>query len=424
MVSISAQLVRSADAERAARAVGAKGELSLHAIPEQGWPGLDDALRTHRQAFGAKFRDIRRLAAPLDARIGTRLSVATEGDECIDVFVLPSEDVSLVELTALDAEGRIVARAPGDERAPTLLVCAPARSELTIELRPHAGRGLAAVIIGATGDPSVRKDLGGEFIAHEIAPTVTLVEARTATRNRLAKLGYPSERVVTQGTVRVGSRVALAVDLPAGCSRLDVLAGAPTRTLDAWLWSKSGSLIAHDDGGASAVLFACGTAQGARIDVEAISRGGPFAVDIRTLAGPFAVLSRRPLAASRLLGRLTAHERIRTPLDASNIAEVTLSAEKITTEHRNVPRGTCLDAALAIDAGAEGAELRLTDTDTGAELALARGTYSALTDVCAIDSPSDARVTIEMRVGAGSAAAFLATLTQRTPARGLVRQRN
>lgn len=421
MVAVSAQVVRRTDAERAARSVGAKGELSAHAIPEQGWPGLDDALRAHRRIFGAPFRDIRRLAAPLDARIGTRLSVVTESDECIDVFVLPSDDVSLVELTALDAEGRIVASAPGDERAPTLLVCAPAKSELTLELRPHAGRGLAAVIIGTSGDPRVRKDVGGEFIAHEIAPTASLAEARAATRSRLAKLGYPPERLVTQGTAQVGARVVVPIDVPEGCSRLDVVAGAPTRTLDAWLWTKSGSLIAHDDGGASAVLFACGGAPGARLDVEAISRGGPFAVDIRTLAGPFGALARRPLAASRLLGRLAAHERIRTPQDATGVTELTLSADKTSTEQRVVPRGTCLDAALAIDSGAEGAQLRITDADAGADVELARGTYSALAEVCAVDR-SDLRVNIEMRVGAGTAAAFLLTLTRKATVVGLAHQ--
>src|SRR5262249_28171703 len=148
LATVSAQLVRRADAERAARAVGAKGELRLEALAEQGWPGLDEALRARRRSLGAPFRDVRRLAAPLDARMATRVSVAADADECLDIFALPSDDVALVELTVLDGDGRIVARAPNDERAPALLVCAPAHSTLTIELRPHAGRGLAAVVVG------------------------------------------------------------------------------------------------------------------------------------------------------------------------------------------------------------------------------------------------------------------------------------
>lgn len=412
MVAVSAQLVRRADAERTAQAVGAKGELTLRSLPEQGWPGLDDALRAHRRALGAAFRDIRRLAAPLDARIGTRLSVATETDECIDVFVLPSEDVSLVELTVLDSEGRIVARAPGEDRTPTLIVCAPRRSELTVELRPHAGRGLAAVIIGANDDPRARKNINSEFTVHDLAPTESLADARAATKARLGKLGYPPERTVAHATAQVGARVAVAVDVPEGCSRLDVVGGSPTRNLDAWLWSKSGALIAHDDGSANAVLFACGAAQGARLDVEAISRGGPFAVEMRTMAGSFAPLFARPLAASRLLGRLAANDGIRTPKDATGVVELKLNAETLSKERRQVPRGACVDAALALDSGAEGAEIRLIDADTGAEIALARGTRSAMATACALDRSTDLRLDIEMRVGAGSAEALLATLTR------------
>jgi hypothetical protein len=373
---------------------------------------LDEALRAHRRALGANFRDIRRLAAPLDARVGTRLSVATDTDECIDVFVLPSEDVSLVDLTVLDSEGRIVARAPGEDRAPTLIVCAPKRSELTVELRPHAGRGLAAVIIGANDDPRARKNINTEFAVYDLAPSESLADARSATKARLAKLGYPQERTVTHSTVQVGSRVAVALDLPEGCSRIDVVGGNPTRNLDVWLWSKSGALIAHDDGSSNAVLFACGAAQAARLDVEAISRGGPFAVEIRTMAGSFAPLLKRPLAASRLLGRLAANDGIRTPKDATGVAEVKLSAETLAKEQRQVPRGTCLDAAMALDTGAEGAEIRLVDADTGAEIALARGTYSVMATACALDRPTDLRLDIEMRVGAGTADAFLATLTR------------
>jgi len=89
-----------------------------------------------------------------------------------------------------------------------------------------------------------------------------------------------------------------------------------------------------------------------------------------------------------------------------------LSAAKLSTERRQVARGACIDAALALDVGAEGAELRLMDADTGAEIALARGTHSAMAKACAIDRPTDLRLDIEMRVGAGTADALLATLTR------------
>src|SRR5437870_1845579 len=82
---------------------------------------------------------------------------------------------------------------------------APSHTVLTVELRPHAGRGVGAVIIGTNDDPKARKNIGGEFTVHEVVPNATLAEARIATKERLGKLGYPAERTVTQGTAQVGT---------------------------------------------------------------------------------------------------------------------------------------------------------------------------------------------------------------------------
>lgn len=414
MLTVSAQLVRLSDAERAARAVGAKGRLELRPLGDQGWPGLDDALLGHRKALGAPFRDVRRLAVPLDARIATRVSIAADADECLDVFVLPSDDVALVDLTLLDGEGRIVGRSANEDATPSILVCAPAHSALTVELRPHAGRGLAAVIVGVNDEPNARKEISGELPVLEIAPTESVDAGRAKLGAKLTRSGYPTGRTVGKGTAKVGERVVLPVDVPAGCSRLDVLGGTPTRLLDAWLWSGAGELIAHDDGNSVVTLFACGPAPGARLDVEAIAHGGPFVVEMRTQHGDFESLSEKPLAASRLLGRLSAGERIRTPKDALSAKRVALDATDLATARAQVAPGTCLEVALALGSGAQGAELRIVDVDGDAEVARARGTYSAMAEVCALDRPKALELRIELRVIAGATDALL-SMSPRTP---------
>lgn len=414
LVTVSAQLVRRAAAEAAARAVGARGDSTLGPIADQGWPGLDDALAAHRRTLGASFRDVRRVAAPLDARIGTRLSIATDADECLDIFVLPSEDVAFVEVTVLDGDGRIVARAANDERSPSILLCAPAHTDLTVELRPHAGRGLAAVVIGANDDPMARKGIGGQTPVTEMFPTVGLADARRDAQKRLGALGYPPARLITEGTSAVGVRAVTRVDVPQGCSRLDVMAGTPARVLDGWLWSSAGALIAHDTGTSGAVLFACGATPNARLDVEATARGGPYAVEMRSIRDAPAIFGEHPLAASRLLGRLAAADVLRTPRDAGDVKRLGLDSATLATERGEIQPGACLVVAAALDAGSEGAELRLVDAGSDGEVAVARGTYSSLAEACAA-GPKPLELRIEIRLAAGRSDALFTTLSRAIP---------
>jgi hypothetical protein len=151
-----------------------------------------------------------------------------------------------------------------------------------------------------------------------------------------------------------------------------------------------------------------------RLDVEALAHGGPFAVELRNVHGEFGHLSDKPLAAGRLLGRLAARGRIRTPKDAASAKQFRLDATTLVTETTRVTEGACLDVALAVDSGAQGADLRLVDAETGAEVNSARGTYSALAWACAVDRRPLA-LRIEMRVLAGSGDALLAELAQTGP---------
>src|SRR5262249_13448508 len=114
--------------------------------------GLEEALAEHRRTLGGDWKDVRRVAVPLDPRVPTRTSAAVEAGQCVDAMVLPSEDVAFVELSVEDATGRIVGRGPAGGHPPSVRVCAAERAEITLELRPHAGRGLAALLLSATRD--------------------------------------------------------------------------------------------------------------------------------------------------------------------------------------------------------------------------------------------------------------------------------
>jgi hypothetical protein len=412
LLALSAQLVKPEAAERVARAVGAAGKPHEQALAG-GWPGLEDALAEHRRALGGTWKDARRVAVPLDPRVPTRTSAVVDAGQCVDVLVLPSEDVAFVELTALDDSGRIVGRAPTEERLPSLRACSATHAELTLELRPHAGRGLAALILSTTSDPNALSATPSAVVLDppEDDPRAAAAFARTLTR---AGYGVPASTL--RGVTGVGKRVSTPLDLPDGCSRIDVAVFAPARGVDAWLWDANGALIAHDDGSTRATLFACGREPHARLDVEPIARPGPYAVELRPAGGAPGVLGQHALAAGRLLGRLSEAGRVATPRDLPPPRVVSLAQGRLVMDEAKVPAGQCLDLALGLGAGAEGAEIRVVNAETSDDLSLTRGTYSTITEACALERNRPLDVRVELRVAAGSADALYAKHPRTPPA--------
>jgi hypothetical protein len=411
LLAVSAQIVAPANSESVAHAVGATGSLHEQPVTAEGFPGLDAALAAHRRAIGGSWRDARRTALPLDPRVPTQVSAVVEAGRCLDAFVVPSEDVAFVELTVLDLGGRILGRAPSEVRMPSVVACVPARTELAFELRPHAGRGLAALILSVTDDPKAVAPSSRDVFVYEAITPKRLDEARAELSSTLTRRGYPPPRSVAHGELAVGVRQSRALDLPDGCSRLDAVLGAPAQGVGAWLWSADGALIAHDEGTLDATLFACGAVRSARLEIEGITRAGPYDVELSTASDTAPALARSPLAAGRLLARLDARERIATPRDIRTAEVVSLAAEKRVTRELRLDKGQCVDVGLGLGPGAEGAEIRLFDAEAtdAAELALARGTTSALAEACALDRRSSLRVGIEARVVTGVTEAVLAS---------------
>jgi hypothetical protein len=347
----------------------------------------------------------------MDPRIPTHVSSPIGPEQCLDVLVLPAEEVAFAELTVLDSAGRIIGRAPNEGQRPAIVICSAARSQLTLELQPHAGRGMAALVLSVTSDRKAL-DPGATLSLRDAGGERTLDEAR-ADLDRSIGAVHGARSVVSRGSAAIGRRDSRDVELAAGCTRLDVVAGAPLRGVEAWLWSSAGALLAHDDGSGLATLFACGPAAKARLDVEAVTRAGPYALESRTTKLRAGLYGEHPLAASRLLGRLWAAARIPSPEAAGTPLRLDISPTTLARHSVEVPAGSCLDATIAVGPGAEGVELRLIDAVKKDELSLVRGTYSAIATICTLERTGPTRIDLEARSASGSAAALLAVPVRR-----------
>jgi hypothetical protein len=408
LVAVGVERLEPKDAERAADVYHARHRQAESDSRLAAWPGLAERVAEHRARLGGKWQDVRRVALPLDARIPTRISATVEENRCLHALVLASDELSHVELSALDQNGQVLGRAATLGRDRSIVVCSPLSSPVTFEFRPQGGRGVAVLVLSQS-EPNSESEID-DALRIELYPSGTLDDTRQKNAARLDGLGYPKAKILKTGTLQPGRLDSATFALPKGCSRVDILAGAPMRAMSARLWSAD-SLIAASDGRAAPVLFACSAGGLARLDTESLARPGPYSVELRVEPEAPAILQAYPLAAGRLLEHMVAHGLIRSGTQAGKISHHTLSPEHLESEDILVPIGRCVDLTLAVGAGATGAEIRLVNLDSGEELALARGTTSTSARACALDAHSGGTIhaRAEMRVAAGLAEGLSAT---------------
>lgn len=400
LVALGAQLVPAERAAEVARAVGARGGFGEGPRPAEAWPGLDDKVRTRRAALGGTWEEIKRLAIALDARAPGLVTFPVEADACVDLLVVPDETVALLEVEVLDADGRVIARARegGAERAAT--VCSPLAFTGSMSIRPHVGRGLAAIVI-ARGRGGTARDLSARADVAWVAPVQPLEQTRSARNAALAKAGYGAAAATTSGALSIGRRASLPLDLGAApaCTRVDVVAGAPLALVEANVWDDAGTLVTRAEGPDGATLFACGKGK-VRLDLETRGRPGPFSVLSRKERWQDPEFVRHPLAAARMLARSVDGAGMLHEGAPLGVRAATLDGAKLLSWEVQVPAGKCLRASAGAQGEGTGLELRVFDVATSEEIDRSHAATAAAVRACA--PANGARpVRVELRATSG-----------------------
>jgi len=392
---IAAQLVPRDRADIVGRAVNAHG--AAPKSPET-WPGLDDHVRTHRGAIGGTWEEQRRVAVAVDSRAPSSVALTIQEGGCVDALVVPDDDVAVLDVDVLDADGRLVARAKDTSAVRSITVCSQIAVAGTLQIRPHVGRGLVAVVIARAKGDSAREMLTRPDVAW-VASGQPLDSARAARERALAKAGYSGVATTQTGQLQLGRRATLPIDLGGGpCARIDVVAGAPLALVEAAVWDNAGSLLASGDGADGAVLFACGKGK-ARVDLGTRGRPGPFAMLVRPETWKDPAFAAHPLAASRMLARSTGPSSAPHEGKAGAVRHAVLEAAKRYMYDANIAPGHCLQLAVGVEGEGTGLEVRMFDAVTGDELDRSHGQLSAGVRACAGSAPRSVRV--EARATAG-----------------------
>ena len=407
-VVVAAQLVPQARAMVVARALGARGAIEDGPRPADAWPGLDETVRAHRQALGGSWEVFKRVALTVDARVPTVVSMPIEADECVDVVVMPDDEVSLLDVEALDGDGRVMTRAREGGGARTLTLCSPASMAGSLSVRPHSGRGLAAVVL-ARARGEVARDL---TIQPEIAwtsATQPLDVARHARDTLLAKSGYAAPTSTTTGQLALGRRVSLALDLKplqGACARIDVVAGAPLGLLGARVWDDAGALLASEDASSSTTLFACSRGP-VRLELETRGRPGPFAVQVRPERWRDPAFGAHPLAASRVIARAAAGPDRLLDVKQAPARSVALDAAHSVAWTESVPAGGCARVTVGVEGEGAGVDLRAFDASDDSDLDRGEAAFATSVRVCA-GAEGARSVRFEARASAGKVDAIIA----------------
>lgn len=401
-------------AERVAPALAQKLAERYQVKPRDGsdrlkaWPGLDTLIARERERVGGKFQDLRRVALALDAAVPTTLPASIEAGRCVHGLFIPSEEVAHLDVAALDDQGRILGRAVGSGRQRSLVVCSPVATEISFEVRPHAGRGLAVAALSRSL-PGTETEIESEILRRDVYPSGDATAELETLRARLKKLGYGPAAPIAKLALALGKRSSQVLTLGSGCSRIDLVGALPLRGISARLWSDSGALRASGAGGGSATLFACGAGK-LRLDASAVLAPGPVSVLVQREDVP-PELERLPLAGGRLLSRMVARGVLLRADAIGKVSELALSAERLITVPVMVPLERCVDVNVAIEGPAAGVELRAVDEDTSLELDSAVGENAASSRLCAYGRGplGSLKARIELRTVTGTGSALFAT---------------
>jgi hypothetical protein len=399
VLAVGVMTVPPAAADAVATAVDVRGRPGQDPGKLASWPGLERKIRERRAALGSSWEDVRRVAIPLDATAWTMVSAPVGPRRCVDILVVPADDVPFVDAHVLDASGRIVARGhpPGRDRA--FVVCSEERQTVTLAVRPRLGAGLGAVVV-ARSPEGAASELADHAALDGLEPLAPLEQALARQQQRLAALALPAP-AETRATVAPGVRLEVPLELRDGCSRIDVVGGQPLGAFGVELWSDADDRLGQSRGGEHATVFSCG-ARKARLEVTTDGRGGPIAVQVRLDPGPAAALGAQPLAAARLLVRLDAAAGPVAAAAAAAAEAVDLAPGRRFTREVDLAPGACAAFFAAAGDGPSALELRV--ADAAGRVATAAGLDTTATDaVCAGDGGRKLRLELEARHGSGKA---------------------
>lgn len=386
LIAVGAQYVTKEKGLILARALGARGALGGAVRRPEAWPGLDSALKNRREALQGSWEEQRRVALSVDSSAPAYVAIAADADSCIDFLVLGDDDVSDLDVELIDRTGRIVGRSRNTSPARGIVMCTKEPFQGNAKVRPHAGRGLAAVVV-QRAKFDVMGGFGKDVDVILFGEGKPLLDLRKALDASLLSLSYGAPTKAVDLTTIAGRRSSTTIQLPVwdGCYRVDTLAGAVAPSFEFTTRFENGRVAARGVAFNHATTFFCG---GGNLvsEIDARARNGKITILVRKEPWTDSQFAKFPIAAGRMLRRALG-EAPHGYEKASKVDHVTLEAGKRTTWETVVPAGKCSRIAIGVEGAGTGFEMRLFESATDEELDRAHGVESEAVRACAKSEP-------------------------------------
>lgn len=396
-------------ADRVAQVVGARNHPADVRRGNEPWPGLEDAVTRHRQDVGGKWVDVRRVALPVDARVPTRVTAEVPAERCLDALVLPGEGVAHLDLTASDENGRIFARARPQGPNRSLLLCATDQpSSVGLEVRPHAGRGVALLVLSTTKNDASQAAIDPEVRRY---PLGSPEQPPSPIAHSHDDRPLPRKVHAAEPQLEVGRTVSSEI-ATRGCNRIDFAPLEPLIGYEVHAWDPGGNLVGRIETPVASTFFVCGK-EPVRLDLEATRRAGPLAFEVRREREVAEELVRYPLAASRLLGLAHSLGFVSRAEDIGKVEAITVRPDHLQRFEFRVPTKRCQTIMVGAGPEAWGLELRLINAETGMDLDFSRGAHTVSARACG--EGETARVVAELRSARGSTTALVSSRQTELP---------
>ncbi|MCH2109553.1 MAG: hypothetical protein MK135_09495 [Polyangiaceae bacterium] len=398
LVALGAQPFAPKDKRALQKKLGARDAHGAHRDEEEPWPGFSQALSRRQRLLGGHWKSQRNVILPLDARLPTKVSAVVPAERCLDMLTLPSADVGALELVARDRQGRRFAESKhfGAERA--MVICAAKEEELiTIEIRPHLGRGLALLSLNQTREEEDRQTL-----------------SKNTTVNWLAT-GQSSPQAPLTKRLSLEAGIVSSIELKhRGCGFLKL---RPSSKLEGWslrIWSDTGQLIRRVESIEEQEIFVC-QKKPSRVDIYALTRAGVMSYEFKKVPlnkNLSKALLKAPDAAAEIASIFPSSKSWQKKLQSSTVSLslLSLDAQHISRTSVSVPAQTCLREIWAISAApaqakqspSSGIQLRAIDSATGYVAASARGQNSLEWRSCSKDATTELVLEAFLDQGAAS----------------------
>jgi hypothetical protein len=371
LVSIGLHDVDPTARVRVSDAMGVRNHALKIDTSDQGWPNLDEDITAHLASLSGDWRDVRRVAVPVDARVPTHFDADLAEQQCLSALVLPDDPYLQLELQVKTDQGRVLSQGVEIDGRRSALICNHGRAtQLVFEIRPQSGQGFAVVALNVAPRMPLRES-AARTVVHLGQPTLDVPKQE---RLQLLPFDLAFGQVRSISVQSQGCQRYLLTDKTGNASVLGKMRG----------WSQTGRLLGEAETGSGVPLLLCQSGP-VVIEVEADEYSPNARLLVLAAKDAPPLYTTAPLAASRADYRGRLLEPPEVAAAVGSVRSFTMAADQRVALPVVVSKGGCSAFSVGGEDSEGSFDVRLVDPASDQVLTRGHGQTSAGVMLCSTE---------------------------------------